>query len=142
MFDFVTWKSRDYPCVLSGAKVGETQEALEETMMNLNTMNAQRHSIPFKEELGGMLATLSDTADTIDKWFKVQQMWTSLESVFTGGDIAKQMPMEAKKFQQIDKDWLKIMQKSSETRNVVPSCQNDMLKQLLPVLGEGLEKCQ
>eukprot|EP00439_Symbiodinium_sp_Y106_P004185 s10146_g1.t1 len=42
MFDFGTWKSRDYPIVLSGAKVGETQEALEETMMNLNTMNALR----------------------------------------------------------------------------------------------------
>lgn len=25
---------------------------------------------------------------------QVQQMWTSLESVFTGGDIAKAMPME------------------------------------------------
>merc|ERR1719453_808771 len=136
LFDFNTWKSRDYPCILAPGKVGETQEALEETMMNLNTMNAQRHSIPFKEELGTMLTTLSDSADTIERWFKVQQMWTSLESVFTGGDIAKQMPMEAKKFQQIDKDWLKIMQKSSETRNVVPSCQNDMLKQLLPVLGE------
>jgi dynein heavy chain len=52
------------------------------------------------------LTTLSDTGDTIERWFKVQQMWTSLESVFTGGDIAKQMPMEANKFQQIDKDWV------------------------------------
>jgi dynein heavy chain len=141
-FDFQGWKQRDYPCVLVGGKVGETQEALEETMMNLNTMNAQRHSIPFKEELGGMLTTLSDTADTIEKWFKVQQMWTSLESVFTGGDIAKQMPMEAKKFQQIDKDWIKIMQKSAEAKLVVPCCQNDMLKQMLPVLAQGLETCQ
>eukprot|EP00931_Biecheleriopsis_adriatica_P081368 TRINITY_DN5469_c0_g1_i1.p1 TRINITY_DN5469_c0_g1~~TRINITY_DN5469_c0_g1_i1.p1 ORF type:complete len:4656 (-),score=1282.68 TRINITY_DN5469_c0_g1_i1:88-14055(-) len=141
-FDFGTWKSRDYPCVLSGGKVGETQEALEETMMNLNTMNAQRHSIPFKEELNGLLTTLSDAGDTIERWFKVQQMWTSLESVFTGGDIAKQMPMEAKKFQQIDKDWIKIMQKSAETKLVVPCCQNDMLKQMLPTLSEGLEKCQ
>merc|ERR1719191_1066891 len=142
MFDFGTWKSRDYPCVLSGAKVGETQEALEETMMALNTMNAQRHSAPFKEELVGMLTTLSDTADTIERWFKVQQMWTSLESVFTGGDIAKQMPMESKKFGQVDKDWIKIMQKSAETKLVVPCCQNDMLKQMLPVLSQGLESCQ
>merc|ERR1711924_219880 len=63
-------------------------------------------------------------------------------SVFTGGDIAKQMPMEAKKFQQIDKDWLKIMAKSADTLNVIGCCQNDMLKQLLPVLSVGLEACQ
>jgi dynein heavy chain len=69
-------------------------------------------------------------------------MWTSLESVFTGGDIAKQMPMEAKKFQQIDKDWIKIMQKSAEAKLVVPCCQNDMLKQMLPLLSAGLESCQ
>jgi len=141
-FDFAGWKQRDYPCVLVGGKVGETQEALEETMMNLNTMNAQRHSIPFKEELTGMLSTLSDTGDTVEKWFKVQQMWTSLESVFTGGDIAKQMPMEAKKFSQIDKDWIRIMAKSAETKLVVQCCQNDMLKQMLPVLSAGLETCQ
>merc|ERR1719443_2000194 len=142
MFDFGTWKSRDYPCVLQMGKVGELQEILEETLMNLNTMNAMRHSIPFKEQLGTMLTTLSDTGDTIERWIKVQQLWTSLESVFTGGDIAKQMPMEAKKFQQIDKDWIKIMAKSAEVKLVVPCCQNDMLKQMLPVLSSGLETCQ
>ena len=46
MFDFGTWKGRDYPCVLQMGKVGELQEILEETLMNLNTMNAMRHSIP------------------------------------------------------------------------------------------------
>ena len=141
-FDFNTWKQRDYPCVLAGGRVAELQEQLEETMMALNTMNAMRHSVPFKEQLGSLLANLSDTGDTIERWVKVQMLWTSLESVFTGGDIAKQMPLEAKKFNQIDKDWLKIMAKSAETRLVINCCQNDMLKQLLPVLGEGLEACQ
>merc|ERR1712194_284377 len=141
-FDFGGWKNRDYPCVLVGGKVGETQEALEETMNQLNTMNAQRHSLPFKEELTTLITTLSDTGDTIERWFKIQQMWTSLESVFTGGDIAKQMPMEAKKFSQIDKDWTKIMAKSAESKLVVACCQNDMLKQMMPLLGTGLESCQ
>jgi dynein heavy chain len=142
LFDFGTWKTRDYPCILAMGRVGELQEVLEETLMNLNTMNAMRHSIPFKEQLGTMLTTLSDTGDTIERWVKVQMLWTSLESVFTGGDIAKQMPMEAKKFQQIDKDWIKIMAKSADTLNVIQCCQNDMLKQLLPVLSVGLEACQ
>lgn len=49
------------------------------------------------------LNTLYDTADTLERWIKVQLMWCSLESVFLGGDIAKQMPAEAKKFAKIDK---------------------------------------
>lgn len=36
-------------------------------------------------------ATLIELTTTA---LQVQQMWTSLESVFTGGDIAKAMPME------------------------------------------------
>jgi len=39
----------------------------------------------------------------------VQKLWTSLEPVFTGGDIAKQMPIQAKQFAGIDKTWIKCM---------------------------------
>ena len=69
-------------------------------------------------------------------------MWCSLESVFTGGDIAKQLPMEAKKFGKVDKDWSKIMIKANETKLVVECCQNDTLKQKLPEMYAELEKCQ
>lgn len=56
---------------------------------------------------------MSNATDSLELWVKVQLLWTSLESVFMGGDIAKQMPIEAKKFVKIDKDWAKTMIKGS-----------------------------
>ena len=63
-------------------------------------------------------------------------------SVFKGGDIAKNMPNEAKKFSKIDKDWLKLMETVNEQRNVIQCCTNDVLKSMLGPLQEDLEFCQ
>ena len=52
------------------------------------------------------------------------------------------MPVEAKKFQKIDKDWAKIMTKSVEIKNVVLSCASELLKSCLPTMYAELEKCQ
>ena len=67
-------------------------------------MNAQRHSIPFREELGGMISTLSDSADTLEKWFKVLQLWTSLESVFTGWRHREADAHGSQEVPELDKD--------------------------------------
>ena len=82
--------------------------------MALSQMNAQRYVKPFKNLVIHQMITLSEAADTIEKWLKVQTLWTNLVSVFTGGDIAKQMPKESQKFKIIDKKWLKIMEKAKE----------------------------
>ena len=117
-------------------------EDLEDAQLQLQTMLSMRHVVPFKEEVQAKLSQLSDTADTLELWIKVQTLWMSLESVFTGGDIAKQMPLEAKKFAKIDKNWIKVMSKASETGNVVNCCANELLRNTLPILYDELEKCQ
>lgn len=77
--------------------------------MTLSSINAQRHVVPFKKRVEELIRRFSDTSETLDLWIKVQKLWTSLEPVFTGGDIAKQMPLQAKQFSGIDKTWMKCM---------------------------------
>jgi dynein heavy chain len=138
-FQFQEWKNKKVP-LLKG--YGQVIEDLDESQLALQTMLSMRHVGPFKEKIALMLSMLSDTADTLELWIKVQLLWQSLESVFTGGDIMKQMPVEAKKFAKIDKDWSKVMDKAAETHNVVNCCANELLKNQLPIMYAELEKCQ
>jgi dynein heavy chain len=138
-FDFIMWKTRDVP-TLKG--FGLIIEELEDAQMQLQGMLSMRHVVPFKAEAQAKLSQLSDTADTLERWIKVQMLWSSLEAVFTGGDIAKQLPLEAKKFTKVDKDWLKIMTKAEDTRLVVTCCANELLRNTLPILLAELERCQ
>ena len=140
--DFATFKSRG-PIQLQMGKTLELLEKLEESQMNLGSMLASRYVVPFKDDVTGWATKLSFVAEILEQWVQVQAMWMYLEAVFTSGDIAKQMPQEAKRFTSIDKNWEKIMQKAFETRNVIQYCfGNDVLKNLLPHLLEQLEVCQ
>ena len=63
--------------------------------------------------------------------------------MFSGGDIVKQLPQEAKRFQNIDKNYMKIVTNALEVKNVVQTCYgNELMKTLLPHLTEQLELCQ
>lgn len=139
MFEFSVWKSRDIPVLKA---FGFVIEELEEAQLQFQTLLTVRHVAPFRDEVQKFLTMLSDTADTLEMWVKVQMLWTSLESVFLGGDIAKQMPLEAKKFSKINKDWEKLMLRAAETKLVVQCCGNELLRTTLPALYTELEKCQ
>lgn len=136
-----TWKGVDVPCTLGG-NIQDIQEKLEEHVVALNQMNAMRYVTPFKSVVTEKIGLLSDVQDIIEKWLKVQNLWTNLVSVFTSRDIAKQMPQDSKKFMQMDKLWRKIMERANEQTNVIACCTNDILKNSLGTLQENLEYCQ
>ncbi|GBG77441.1 hypothetical protein CBR_g23890 [Chara braunii] len=142
VFTFNSYKNRGQ-VVLKSAETAEIVEKLEDSQLALGSMAANRYSSPFREELNSWIVKLSSVSEIIEMWLQVQNMWMYMESVFSGGDIAKQLPQEAKRFQNIDKNYMKIVNNTSEVRNVIQSCfGNELMKNLLPHLIEQLELCQ
>ena len=131
------------PVVLEGKSMGEVNEALEEALMALGSMAGNRYSAPFRETVTEWISNLSTVSDLLEQWIQVQNVWIYMEAVFSSGDIAKQLPQEAKRFASIDKNFQKIAQKANENPNcIVACCGNDLMKSMLPHLAEQLELCQ
>eukprot|EP00955_Chlamydomonas_euryale_P103513 365498-Chlamydomonas_euryale.AAC.1 len=139
---FADYKTRG-PVILKGADTAELIEKLEDSQMTLGSMATNRYSAPFREEVQGWIIKLSTVSEIIEQWLMVQNMWMYMEAVFSGGDIVKQLPQEAKRFQNIDKNFMKIVTSAVETQNVCATCYgNELMKSMLPHLLEQLELCQ
>jgi len=118
-------------------------QVLDESQTVLLAMAGNRYNAPFKSSVQAWIQKLATVSELVDLWLNVQFLWQYLEAVFAGGDIAKQLPQEARRFAQIDKAWMKIMENASEQTNILKLCCGDeTLGNVLPSLLEQLEVCQ
>ena len=117
--------------VLGG--IDEVQAALDDSMVTVGTIMASRFVGGIRADVEKMEANLRTLQDVLDEWLAVQKNWMYLEPILSAPDIQKQLPMESKKFNEIDKGFKGIMKQTNEN----PNC---MRRALQPDLADKFRK--
>ncbi|XP_075981627.1 dynein heavy chain at 89D [Anticarsia gemmatalis] len=120
----------------------EIQVKLDDDAMTLQSMAASQFIGPFLSVVHRWEKTLSLMSEVIEEWMATQRKWLYLEGIFVGGDIRVQLPEEAKKFDDIDKVFRKIMLDTAKRLNAVDCCTIGGRLEEFINLGLGLQKCQ
>lgn len=118
--NFVSIGSEDRGFILG--PVEELNQILEDNMMNVNSMAASQFIGPFLSAVQKWETTMHTISEVLELWIMLQKKWLYLEGIFVGGDIRIQLPDEAKKFDEIDKSFRRIMVDASKRLNVLECC--------------------
>lgn len=100
--------------ILSGASVDELQTLLDDQIIKTQTIRGSPFAAVFAERVNAWESFIKQSQDILDVWLKVQASWLYLEPIFRSPDITKQMPVEAKQFEQVNATWRKIMSDASQ----------------------------
>ena len=96
---------------------------LEDMTLNVQSMLASPFVRPLLEDVQSWEQKLSLIGECIETWMMVQRKWMYLESIFIGSDdIRQQLPNEAKQFDAIDSQWIRIMNETQRHPNVLDAC--------------------
>lgn len=124
--------ARAKDCYILG-DVEELMALLEDNQAQLQTMLGSRYITKLQKDVEDWDKRLARLSDIIEEWLTCQRNWMYLEPIFTAADIQRQLPKEAKMFQEVDrfyKDLLKKVHNEPKVKFVlsVPNILNSFVK--------------
>ncbi|KAH7827931.1 dynein haevy chain 8, inner dynein arm 4 [Monocercomonoides exilis] len=111
--------------VMYGA--AEIQERLDMHLLRTQAMSFSPFKEPHKDAIENWLNLLQRISLVIEEWLKCQKRWIYLEPIFSSEDIQRQLPIEYKRFQGVDRSWRRIMSQAHAKPVVVEFCAPDNL---------------
>ena len=82
---------------------------------------------------------LKFTTDILDEWMSLMKNWMYLEPIFSSPDIVRQMPVEGKKFKEVDKFYRRMMNEAVEIKQILTVCTQETLLPLFHKFNNELE---
>jgi dynein heavy chain len=122
--------------------VDEIVTSLDDSLVTLNTILGSRYCGHIRLDVTVYQRLLVLLQETLDEWLQCQQQWMYLESIFSAPDIQKQLPMEAKMFQDVDKAWKTIMQQTYQQPNCIKAGTVTGRKENFKIYNNQLERIQ
>ncbi|XP_042305771.1 dynein axonemal heavy chain 1 isoform X2 [Sceloporus undulatus] len=131
LFNIVPYKETDTFILKSP---DEASQLLDDHIVMTQSMSFSPFKKPFEDRINTWENKLKMTQDVLEEWLTCQRSWLYLEPIFSSEDINRQLPVESKRYQTMERMWRKIMQNAEENREVINVCPD-------PRLLEKLREC-
>lgn len=105
--------------LLSGARVEEMQQLLDEHIVTAQQIRANPFVVPVEEEASAWEDKLLNLREVLDKWIAVQLDYLYLHPIFDSEDIIKRLPEEAEKFAQVKGIWDSLIESVSTNKKAI-----------------------
>lgn len=125
----------------------ETLQLLDEHILQTQQLGFSPFKAAFELRIQEWEDKLRLTQRVVDQWIEAQKEWMYLEPIFTSEDIARQLPVETKKYQTMERIWRRIMTTAASCNKVMVICPDSRLydslieaRHLLSIVSKGLNE--
>uniref|UniRef100_A0AAR2J4M4 Dynein, axonemal, heavy chain 1 n=1 Tax=Pygocentrus nattereri TaxID=42514 RepID=A0AAR2J4M4_PYGNA len=114
----------------------EASQLLDDHIVMTQSMSFSPYKKPFEERISSWESKLRMTQDVLEEWLTCQRSWLYLEPIFSSDDINRQLPLEGRRYQTMERTWRKVM------KAVIELCPDPRLLDSLRDCNKLLEQVQ
>ncbi|KAM6210848.1 LOW QUALITY PROTEIN: dynein axonemal heavy chain 11 [Sarcoramphus papa] len=118
-------------------------ETLDNNQIQLQAILKSKYVAYFIEQVKGWPNKLIMADSVISIWMEIQRTWSHLESIFTGSeDIRSQLPEDANRFDEINRDFKELLTDMANTKNVMEATTKPKVYEKFEALWHRLPLCE